>query len=310
MIAIDGERCTGCGLCAMICHNCCIVVSGGMARINEALCDRCTQCVAICPYRALSWDGVPPVPADRTRLPSSEQLDELFKGRRSTRFFKRDRIDRNLLHEIVGYGAYAPTNNHDLRVVVVDDRETIAALERIVVQFSSRMYRLVFEPRLVFGLLRRIGPDVNPKVRAKLEGRRHDLFHPAAVVIVVGDPRIALSEASAQAALDLMTFYAQVQGIGSCLWGAGKMILNRSWDARKRLGLQRRERILGVLLLGYPAVRFRNKVEGKTVPIHWNNGLESAGEGTRGAGVPAWRGIDRGCTQPGSPAQNEWPCAI
>lgn len=120
-------------MCATVCHNGCVVISGGRARISRALCDRCAQCVAVCPQRALSWDGVPSLPVDEACLPSVEQLDELFKERRSTRFFKGDRIDRSLLHEIVSYGAYAPTNNHDLRVVIVDDRQVIEALERSVV---------------------------------------------------------------------------------------------------------------------------------------------------------------------------------
>jgi hypothetical protein len=38
---------------------------------------------------------------------------------------------------------------------------------------------------------------------------------------------------------------------------------------RRRLGLGRHERILGQLDLGYPAVRFRNKVRGKALPVTW-----------------------------------------
>jgi hypothetical protein len=231
--------------------------------------------VAVCPQRALSWLGVPPAPVDEARLPTPEQLDELFKERRSTRFFKPDPIDRDLLKRTVSYGAYAPTNNHDLRVVLMDDRGIMASLEQTVISFNSRMYRLFFRPRLIFELLQRISPNINPEVRSKLEGRREDLFNPAAMVFVVGDPRIALSEASAQAALDLIAFSAQVQGIGSCLWGAGMMILNGNRDARARLGLQGQERILGILLLGVPAVTFRNKVEGRSMPIMWNGGREA-----------------------------------
>ena len=264
-------------MCAMVCHNRCVTMRGGTPVINEALCDRCTQCVAVCPQRALSWDGVPPAPVDGTNLPSAQELDELFKQRRSIRFFKKDRIDRSLLSKTVRYGANAPTNNHDMRAVIVDDRGIIETLEQTVVRFNSRMYRLFVKPRLIFAFLRRIVPNLNPMVKAKLEGRRSDSFHPAAMVLVVGDPGIAFSEASAQAALDLMTLYARVQGIGSCLWGAGRMVLNRSRDARRRLGLQGQERILGILLLGYPAVEFRNKVEGRTMPIVWNGRREGLG---------------------------------
>jgi len=244
MIAIDRQKCIGCGTCVKVCHNRCVTLIDDVVSIDDALCDRCTQCIAVCPQQALSWDHVPPVGYDEARLPSPEQLDELFKERRSIRFFEPERIDRPLLKEIVGYGAYAPTNNHELRAVVVDDAGVIEELERIVVRFNSRVYRLIFEPKVVFELLRRIIPTINLQVRAKLEGRRHDFFNPAAMVFIVGDPRIAFSEASAQAALDHVTFYALTRGVGSCLWGAGEIVLDRNRTARERLGLQKREHIL------------------------------------------------------------------
>jgi NAD-dependent dihydropyrimidine dehydrogenase PreA subunit/nitroreductase len=272
MIAIDKHKCIGCGMCAKVCHNRCVALVDGVVSIDDELCDRCTQCIAVCPEQALSWDHVPPLGYDETRLPSSEQLDELFKERRSIRFFKPDRIDRTLLEEIVGYGIYAPTNNHELRAVVVDDAEVMEELERIVVRFNSRTYRLFFRPKIVFELLRRITPAVTPQVKSKIEGRRHDFFNPAAMVFVVGDQRIAFSEASAQAALDHVTFYALAKGVGSCLWGAGEIVLDRNRAARERLGLQKREHILGVLLLGYPAVKFANKVEGRAMDIGWVDG--------------------------------------
>ena len=269
MVIIDKEKCIGCGLCVQVCHNHCVALVDDIASIKYELCDRCTQCIAVCPQQALSWDHVPPVEYDKMLLPSAEQLDELFKERRSIRFFKPDRIDRILLQEIVGHGIYAPTNNHALRAVVVDDKKIIKELEQIGIRHSVRMYRLFFKPRIVFGLLSRITPALNPKVKVKLEKRRYDFFGPAAMVFIVGDRRIAFSEASAQAALDHMMFYAEVKGIGSCLWGAGEMALDGNKAARKRLGLQKREHILGVLLLGYPAIKFVNKVEGRTWSIQW-----------------------------------------
>ncbi len=45
--------------------------------------------------------------------------------------------------------------------------------------------------------------------------------------------------------------------------------------ARKRLGLQKHEHILAALDLGYPAVRFKNKVAGKTMPVVWAAGPSS-----------------------------------
>jgi MinD superfamily P-loop ATPase len=82
-VVVDEKKCRGCGRCARICHEECIVLPGGSgdstALINHALCSTCTQCIAICPQQALAWDEVPPVAYDKSRLSSPEQLEELFK---------------------------------------------------------------------------------------------------------------------------------------------------------------------------------------------------------------------------------------
>jgi len=277
-IVVDKDRCTGCGLCAEICHQGCIALSDDATdtapRIDHELCSTCTQCIAICPHRALSWNNVLAVAYDDTHLPSAEQLDELFKERRTVRFFKPDKIDRALLKEIVGYGIYAPTNNYALRAVVVDAQAIMEELDRIILQYVSRIYHLFFRPKIVFNLLRMITPAAQSKDKVKMESdleRGHTFDNPpAAIVFIVGDSRIALSEASAQYALYNMILYAQVKGIGSRLKGTGQIFLDRSKFARRRLGLQKHEHILGTLEVGYPAVRFRNKVEGKTLSIQWN----------------------------------------
>lgn len=162
-----------------------------------------------------------------------------------------------------------------MRAVVVDDDEIIRELDRICTQFASRTYNIIYRPKMVFNLLRRITPALMLTDKVKIEAvleRGYTIQNPAAIVFIVGDRRIAHSEASAQYALYNMILYAQARGIGSCLWGGGKMSLDRSKAARKCLGLQKHEHILGALLLGYPAVKFRNKVAGKTLSIQWNGG--------------------------------------
>jgi nitroreductase/NAD-dependent dihydropyrimidine dehydrogenase PreA subunit len=278
MIVVDEKRCRGCGLCARICHEQCIVLQDGSddtaAEINHALCSTCTQCIAICPQQALSWDGVPPVAHDITRLPSAGQLEELFKQRRTIRMFRPDKLNRSLVEEIVGYGIYAPTNNYALRAILVDDPATIDSFDAIIMQAVARLYNLFFRSEWAFSIARAITPAVDPKLKVKMKrglerGRSYET-RPAAVVFVVGDRRIPLSEASAHYALYTMILYAQARGVGSRIKSAGPMSLDRSSAARKRLGLQRREHILGTLELGWPAVRFTNKVEGKTMSIQWN----------------------------------------
>jgi nitroreductase/NAD-dependent dihydropyrimidine dehydrogenase PreA subunit len=274
MVILGKEKCTGCGSCVKICHESCISLVDGVPNIDYEYCSTCSQCVAICPVQALAWDGVPPVPFDEKRLPSPEQLDELFKQRRSTRLYKPDKIDRALLEEIVTYGIYAPTHNYGFRAIVVDDEEIVQSLDRILLRFISLVYNIAYRPKIVEGLARLIGLSEEyllskPKLEKALE--RGTAFHyPAAIVFIVGDRRIALSVDSAQYALANMTFYAQVKGVASCLWGNGPIFMDKSRAARRLLGLKRYDRIFGALFLGYPVVRFKNKVEGRVFPIQWN----------------------------------------
>lgn len=277
MITVEQESCSLCGLCARICHESCIILPArsdeAALQINDELCSTCTQCIAICPRQALAWNGVPPVRYDRSRLPTTAQMTELLKQRRTVWNFKDKPVPRTLIAEIVSFGVYAPTNNYELRAIVVDDRTLIEALDQIIMRFTGWFYSLLYRWRPVYTLLRAFTRLVDEKGRVKIErglarGRTFDVA-PAAVVFIADDRRILFSEASAQYALYNIILYAQVQGIGSRIKAAGPMALDRSRRARRWLGLQKREHILATLELGYPAVRFSNKVEEKIIPIAW-----------------------------------------
>ena len=53
-------------------------------------------------------------------------------------------------------------------------------------------------------------------------------------------------------------------------------MLDRSKAARRLLGFNKNDHIVGTLLLGYPAMKFRNKVVGKKMIIQWNAGAPEA----------------------------------
>jgi NAD-dependent dihydropyrimidine dehydrogenase PreA subunit/nitroreductase len=279
VVIVDRDKCVGCGLCAEICHEHCIALVEGVASIDRALCSSCTQCIAVCPQQALSWDRVPPLAYDRARLPSPEQLDELFGERRTIRKFKRDKIDRALLQEIVRCGAYAPVHAFGFRAIVVNDEEIIELLDQVIMRFNRRLYDLIFRPRFFHGVVKTLTPGreaeylkVKPKLESALAQGRAYPSPPVALILVVADRRVALSYPSAQYVLYTMNLCAQVRGIGCRNLVGNQMIANRSRAFRARLGLGKHERIYATMGLGYPDVRFRNKVQGKRMDIQWNDG--------------------------------------
>lgn len=280
MITVDKNKCIGCGVCARICHEQCISLAQHngtkMAHVDHELCSTCTQCIAICSQQALSWDRVTAVPNNKSQLPTAVQLEELLRQRRTVRLYWNRKIKRALLEKIVNFGTYAPTNNYNLRAIVVDHLVVIEAFDRIIMKQMNRVYRLIFKSKITYALGRLLSPDITPKNEVKMANSvaRGCSYKtpPAAMVFVAGDRRIIWSEASAHYALYNMTLIAQTHGIGSRINSAGPLLLDRSREARKLLALQKGEHILATLDLGYPALQFKNKVEGKQMPIAWVSG--------------------------------------
>jgi len=275
MITVDRKECSLCELCAELCHEGCITMTENGPQFDAEVCSTCTQCIAACPTRALSWAGAWPAAFRRDRLPSPEQLDELFRERRSIRRFKGRKIDRSLMEEIAQYGICAPTNAFDLRVILVDDENLIAALDQVMLGYCRRVHWLMFRLKVGYLLASWLGYGRElRKARPKLEAalRRGHSFHslPTALAFVVGPRQVPLSEASAQFVLANMMYYAQVRGVGTCLWGNGPVFIDRHRGSRRRLGIRTQERIFGAMYLGYPAIQFSNKVTGKRIAISWN----------------------------------------
>ena len=276
MITISREKCTGCGSCVKVCHEHCMSLADSVVGIDYTACSTCCQCIAICPQKALSWDGLPPLDFDPDLLPTPAQVEELLAERRTVRTFSGERVDRTTVDEIVSWGAYAPTHNFHLRCIAVDAPEVIAAFDRAAFRFSRWIYQLIFHPRPIRWLVS-ISPaavrDEFNRALSKLQavvrrGRGYESLPPV-LVCVVGDRRTPLSLESAQYALYNMALVAQARGLGCRNLVGNLMIFNRSREVRGLLGLGRQERVFAIAGFGHPAVRFRNKVAGRTMSIRW-----------------------------------------
>jgi nitroreductase len=196
----------------------------------------------------------------------------LLRQRRTVRQYKEQPVERALLEEIAAYGIYAPTNHYHLRALLIDDPRVLDRLQAYGGRALKRIYGLFYKHKPVFNLLRRLTPAMQEKDKVKLEAGLESgtAFTVApALIVVVGNATIAHAEASAYCALYNMVLAAQVRGLGSTISGGLKLLLNPQPAARAALGLRRGERILAALYVGHPAVKFRNKVEGKRMPLEW-----------------------------------------
>lgn len=277
MVTILEEKCTGCGNCVDICHESCMLLINGKVQINYDFCSTCTQCIAICPQSALQWENTEPEPFNTDLFPSSEQIDEFLKQRRTIRYFKKDKPDRQLLQDIINYGAYAPTHSHDFRVIAVDDQNQLDQIDQIVYSYNKKIYKYLFKPKLMSLLVKIISPShrkeylkAKPKLENSLKIEKGYYCLPPVILFIVGLKRIPLSLESAQYILYNIDLYSRSRGLGCRNLVGNQMFFNRSKPVREMLQIRKDERIFATLGIGYPAKKFRNKVQGRKLDIRWS----------------------------------------
>ena len=276
MVIINKGKCNGCKICTDICHEHCMDIENNLITIRYNQCSTCGQCIAICPQQALTWDNVQPTAFNKEILPSDKQVDELLKERRTIRDFSDRKIDKILLEEIINYGIYAPAHSFDFRAIIVDDDKIKDLIDKILMQVTFRIYNLI-RSVILQKIARLISPVLEAeylKAKSKLSVvvERNTVFptFPSAFILIIADKRVPLSLESAQYALYNMNLYSQTKGLGCRNLVGNQGILNKNKSFRKKLGLKKNERIRGMIGIGYPKFKFKNKVQGKKMSIQWN----------------------------------------
>lgn len=107
------ERCIQCRKCVADCPVQCITMEKGDFPniLEEDKCIRCQHCLAICPASAISIMGVDPDKSLELKyeLPTAHSMETLIKGRRSTRRYKKQPLEADIIHKLLETAWHAPT---------------------------------------------------------------------------------------------------------------------------------------------------------------------------------------------------------
>lgn len=166
-------------------------------------------------------------------------------SRRSIRAFTEEKVDQELLEEIVKAGAYAPSslNNQPWHFTVISNKEVLDKLN--------------FDTKEVIKSLD------NEKFKALGNNEKFNVFYNAPVAIIVsGEEADMMSEVDCAAATENMLIAAESLGIGSCWIGFVTLLFKgeKGEEYRKEFGIKDGYKPYFAIVLGH------KKVEGANAP--------------------------------------------
>lgn len=251
-VLVDSDLCVGCGQCVKVCaaHN--LVVKNNKAETVIDDCIKCGQCAAVCPRKAISIDGCASETVEKTRehrLDPQEVL-EVIRFRRSIRRFKPDRVDNDVIEQILEAGRLTHTakNAQDVSFVVLD-RE------------KDRIERMAVD---AFRKIKPFADLVSPMARLTPIDE-HFFFFNAPVAIVVA----AKDKTNGILAAQNMEFVAEANGLGVLFSGFFTMAVNASRKMQKALDLPKGKRAAMTLVLGSPDVTFLRSAPRKQADVRY-----------------------------------------
>ena len=244
LITIDSDECIACGLCVKDCPYNCIELTDESARLITQDCVKCGHCVAICPKNAVSMSNYPDTPVDLPReiLINADDFYMHAKSRRTIRQYRDQEVPQEIIDRLIEVGRYTPTkfNAQDVSYVVLRNRKD--ECERIAVKIFRRL-------RPFAGLYYKFFKT------AKIDDNFFFKGAPLVIVVRAGDK---IDGAIAASALEIA---ARTHGLGVMFNGSFTFVVQISLKLRRILGINRNNKIVTTLLIGYPKVRYQRSAQ-------------------------------------------------
>ena len=287
MITIDAAKCTKCGFCIEECPNYVFSSNSDSGETEIRYPDQCCicgHCVAICPENAINHKEMPSQGfedlADINILP--ENMKSLLLSRRSIRSFKDKAISREFLEQLIETGVHAGTssNGQTEGFIIIEDRNTLAELERMVIKvlWNAGLKHLGSSLGIKFVRMR-YGLEMSRQYKMyhniiKNRKRSNQLsgmvFRNAPAVIVIHGIRTNyLAHANCAIATRNMEIMAISMGLGVCWVGFLTSAAHMSRMIGKFLGIPADHNIYGAIMAGYPKHQYTKSIPRKSREVRW-----------------------------------------
>jgi nitroreductase len=168
-------------------------------------------------------------------------MNEVIKAiieRKSVRFYKADKVDRNCIKEIINAGNHAPTGSGgQWRFVVVDNDEFRNKLAKLSLPYYEAWMQ--------------DAPEGFKNLRNQIDKIAKDPIYYSAPVIVFVIGKGMTADFDCPMVCQNMMIAAQSLGMGSCWVYFGQLVLKNE-EIRNELELKEGEKVYGPIIFGFP----------------------------------------------------------
>lgn len=182
----------------------------------------------------------------------TDDIFAVIRQRRSVRSYRSQTVPREQLGTLLEAAGWAPSgvNAQPWRFLVITDRAVLEELNRVTKRFIGRLQPLL--PLLTRVVRDLRDPELRRAVRTAALPKVHVLHGAPALLLIYtqGKPSHDETLACGMAAQNVLLL-AQTVGLGTCVLGITNA-LNFIPAARRLIGLNRGERIVVGMVLGYP----------------------------------------------------------
>jgi nitroreductase/NAD-dependent dihydropyrimidine dehydrogenase PreA subunit len=285
---IDRESCSVCGVCVEACPVGVLSKGPTGIEVDNTVgfgCIACAHCMMVCPSESIAVAGRDLKPEDVEALPtgslraSPEQLEALFRSRRSIRKFKTEAVPNDMLDRVISAATTAPMGIPPWEVGIVAFRDQAKVRElavdtargwEMMLKFMDRglmrfFMRLFMKRESHERFVKFVIPLGREIVEGKAQGMDRVLYDAPAALLFSHSPHA--DSADAVIACTYAMVEAEALGLGTCMIGCLPPVLARRKDLLKKFGVPEGQKPAIVLILGYSAEGFRRGVRRRFLTV-------------------------------------------
>jgi len=270
LIKVDSGKCRRDGICVEVCPLGLLSLDAeGMPemRPEEAgSCIGCGHCVAACPNGALDNRKNPiskhtAIPAQFS--PDPAQIAVFLRWRRSIRRYTDEPVPRDKMLRLLDIARFAPSghNSQSISYLVVEGRENLMALSKIVVEWMRGVVNL--SPEMAQRL------NLPAVIQAHEKGEDRILRGAPHIIVAHAPADLAETPVSTFLSLEYVELYAPVLGIGTCWAGYAQRCARQFPAFSQFLKIPAGRSITGILMAGYPKYKYHRLPERNPLEVAW-----------------------------------------